>query len=159
VSWNWIRRSIQYGELQSYRITKDWGGNCNAHPNICLGRNGNDTEPQLNSHSRNWNLIRIPHCAWSKPSKLNSVLEKVRKNISIKFYHFHTSGEINARAILQFSVRSEVLTVVLLRIWVFSDVMLCHWVSGFQYLKDNNAFIFQGSSSKRLWVFWIFIVV
>jgi len=40
---------LQYGELQSYRITKDWGGNCNAHPNEETGM----TQPQPNSQSHN----------------------------------------------------------------------------------------------------------
>jgi len=36
------------------------------------------------------------------------------------------------------SVRSDILTVVLLMMHIFWDVILCHWVSGFWYFKKSR---------------------
>ena len=58
--------------LVSYRVTelqRPGEEAVTAHPNVCLRRNRNYTDPQPTSHSHTLNLNRIPYHAWLKPSK------------------------------------------------------------------------------------------
>jgi hypothetical protein len=49
-------------------------------------------------------------------------------------------------------VRLKVLAVVLLKVWVFYDVMLCHWVCSFWHSGGAHCLHFQGQPLS--WAAW-----
>jgi hypothetical protein len=54
--------------------------------------------------------------------------------------------------------RFEVLSAVLLRIQVFRDVTLCHWVSGSQRLKYCVALIRKADQFMKNTQRWLFFI-
>ena len=51
------------------------------------------------------------------------------------------------------SMRFQFLTVVLLRAQVFCDVMLGHWISGFQHVKGSYCLHLYGQAVREEWLF------
>jgi hypothetical protein len=84
-------------------------------------------------------LTTSPQQIYIKELQKNHKIRDVTGNLSAArqpTQNVWTNLAKNACNKLDRFVRCEVLTAVLLRIQVFRDVMLCHWVGGSSHIKE-----------------------